>query len=578
MVDMQLPDLTFSMVGYGAQETPFDLRCLLYKGSGRLSRNEVYAAIDAGQLGAPILERLELVTRLHDVLESKLAGGGSKETANSRFSYLRAFFGWADEKGKSLNLETAESAYRLWTDDLKHRVDIGKDITEVTAYSGANAVSGILSESLGRRKALITTTRLRSPKARKHALSVKADKQNLEDTFAFGHVMLDICDGLCLETVWGPLPVRIALRNGQTLVNWSGLPKPGGRISSKQDPMLRLREARISEITRKAWEEDRTFRTRSPLINLRIEAEMMGFVSQTGMNIGDVHQLRLSQYSYESYNNGYRVREYKSRRQGAVLFEIFADYKEIFERYIKWRESIFSNNASVYLFPLIRKSRHVATRPPFTSVAKVCSTLGLKLIGPQALRNTRVNWLLRRSRDPDLTAEMSQHFTETLINVYERPSLQVAITEVTRFWELCDPNLAPPGPGVCVGSGPLAVPDMPDLSTKPDCMTPAGCLWCQHQRDIDSLDHVWSLCSYRFLKTLELGRYRPPVPGKTPLPDHPARLAEERITAKLHFFRHSSEVRAQWVEEGLARIEEGSYHPDWVRLIDIEQETIQETG
>lgn len=575
MFDTQLPDLTLSMVGYGAWETPFDLRCLLYKGSGRLRRNDVNAAIDAGQLGPPILERVELVTRLHSVFETKLAGGGSKETANTRFSYLRAFFRWADESDHSLNLDTAGSAYRLWSDSLKHRVDVDKDYSEVTAYSAANAVSGVLSESLGRRKALISTTRLRSPTTRKHALSVKADKQNLEETFAFGHVMLDICDGLCLETIWGPLPVRIALRNGETLVHWSGLPKPGVRISSNLDPMLRLREARKSEITRKAWEEDRTFRTRYSIINLRIQAEMMVFVSQTGMNIGDVHQLRLEQYSYESYNNGYRVRGYKSRRQGAVLFEIFADYKEIFERYIEWRAAIFSNYPSEYLFPLIRKSRHVATCPSFTSMAKVCNTLGLKLIGPQALRSTRVNWLLRRSRDPDLTAAMSQHFTETLINVYERPSLQVAMSEVSRFWELCDPNMAPPGPGICVGSGPSPVPDMPDLSTKPDCITPAGCLWCQHQRDIDSLDHVWSLCSYRFLKTLELGRFRPPVPGKIPLPDHPAKLAVERISAKLHFFRESSEVRAQWVEEGLARIEEGSYHPDWVGLIDIEHETFK---
>lgn len=302
----------------------------------------------------------------------------------------------------------------------------------------------------------------------------------------------------------------------------------------------------------------------------------MVFVSQTGMNIGEVHQLRLGQYSYESYNNGYRVREYKNRRQGAVIFEIFADYKEIFERYIKWRERIFSNNPSEYLFPLIRKSRHVATRPRFSCIAKVCSTLGMKLIGPQALRNSRVNWLLRRSRDPDLTAEMSQHFTETLINVYERPSLQVAMSEVSRFWELCDPNIAAPGPGVCVGSGPVPVNDMPDMSTRPDCLTPAGCLWCQHQRDIDSLDHVWSLCSYRFLKTLELGRYRPPLPGKLPSPSHPAGLAVERITAKLNFFRQSSEVRAQWVKEGLARIEEGSYHSDWAGLIDVEQETLMD--
>lgn len=198
--------------------------------------------------------------------------------------------------------------------------------------------------------------------------------------------------------------------------------------------------------------------------------------------------------------------------------------------------------------------------------------LGLQYISPQKLRKTRVNWLLRRSRDADLTAEIDQHTKETLLNIYEEPSLQVAMTEVTVFWQSHDPTIAPPAPGACVGSSPIRLANMPASATPPDCLTPAGCLWCKHQRDIDSFEHVWSLCSYRYLKTQEFAAFRPPMPSRKGVPQHPTEHAIERITEKLHFFKQSSKVREQWVEESLARIEEGHYHSDWVGLIEIHGE------
>jgi hypothetical protein len=42
---------------------------------------------------------------------------------------------------------------------------------------------------------------------------------------------------------------------------------------------------------RAAWEAEHTLRTRSPLINLRIVAEMMLFIGQTGMNLSQAMNL-----------------------------------------------------------------------------------------------------------------------------------------------------------------------------------------------------------------------------------------------------------------------------------------------
>jgi hypothetical protein len=93
-----------------------------------------------------------------------------------------------------------------------------------------------------------------------------------------------------------------------------------------------------------------------------------------------------------------------------------------------------------------------------------------------------------------------------------------------------------------------------------------------HHRDVDSGDHVWSLASFRHLKSLELACDRPSPPGRTSSVLHPAALAIDRLTAKLKFFERSSVVRGQWVREALLRIEEGAYHPAWRGLIQFAED------
>jgi hypothetical protein len=79
---------------------------------------------------------------------------------------------------------------------------------------------------------------------------------------------------------------------------------------------------------RAEWEAEHSLRTRFPLVNIRIEAELLVFIAQTGMNLSQAHNLRRTQYSYKSTIDGYEVRDYKERRQGEVLFEIFSDVNQ----------------------------------------------------------------------------------------------------------------------------------------------------------------------------------------------------------------------------------------------------------
>lgn len=553
-----LPNLTFPGMKYGQSETTWDLTYLLYSGGAQEKTKWVSAKILAGQLGPPQFERIDLVTKIHEVILGKWAGGGSTYTAKNHIIFIREFFKWADKTGYPLTMDTIQATFLAWTDSLVHRHQILKDISQLTAYTKGAQAGSILDSVLNRSITLLSVSRLRLPPKRKTARGVVADKQNLADTFAFGHLLQDICDALTFETVMkGKLPIRIPLRNGGELLHWSGY----------RAPMLAedtLKRSPSSLKNFEVFETEGTLRTRAPLANRRCEAELLMFIGQTGMNFAQAHQLKLRHFYYASYLDSYQVRDRKGRRGGDVVFEIFKEYKPHFERYLEWRRMVFPGSDA--LFPLIRKGGRVFEQHPQFGLRGVCKTVGVKFVPPQELRNTRVNWLLRRSDDPALTATMVQHTKETLLEVYERPSQQLAMVEITRFWVKHDPSVScttPPAPGQCNGD-PVPLRNLPTNVLEPDCIQPSGCLWCDHHRDIDNEDYLWSLASFRHLKVIELSKW---WPSQSTREEHPAQQVIDRITEKLKWFRDSNSQRKEWIEEALNKVEEGNCHPEWVRQI-----------
>ena len=568
MLDLHLPDLTFPDVALGKHETPWDLRCLLYKGGAGTNARKVGAMIDAGKLGIPLVERIELVKQIHGVIANSLGRGGRRESARTQIETLRFFFRWADETGNPLDLESVKSSYLHWTDTLLQRVRVEKGMNEASAYSLGGHLGRVLDRVLGRSKPIVRTTRLRRSRRGTRAVSVEADKQNLEDTFAFGRLLLDVADALSLDAIWGPLPVRIPLRNGKVMEEWSGLKRPENFRTPKPEYLRQAKwHAKQSEKKRADWEADRTLRTRYPLVNLRIQVEMHIIMGQPAVNLAQVHQLRMDQWKFKPSTHGYEIRTYKHRRWGPVMFEIYSDYRKVFERYLEWRKAVFPNDPDGLLFPLVTDGRHSERRPDFGMLRKRCKHAGIEYISPSKLRNTNVNWMLRRTNDPSLTAEEKQHAMKTLIGIYEKPNQHRAMVQIKGYWAKHDPAQAAAGPGSCIGKVPEPILDIPTTATKPDCQTPAGCLFCVNQRDIDSFDHIWSLASYRLLKSYELAAHRQ-LESKQLLPTHPAELAIDRLTAKLAYIRLSSAKREKWVKEALLRIEEGRHHPDWAGIIE----------
>lgn len=557
------PDLTFPRVIYGLLEVPWDLRPLLYRHGAGANAKAVSELLTRGELGAPITQRIRLVKKLHAEIEAI----DNRDSAFDAITKLRKFYAWADEVGRSPTVATVEQDFIDWTDHLLQLVRVEQELSAASAYAYGSKVSVLLSKALDLHTGLIGRTRLSIRRGRR-VLGTKADKQSLDDTFAFGHFLLDLTNALSVEAISAPPPITISYRSGRTIEHWYGIREPARVKSLASDNISNVAKQQRRLRHRANWAANTSHRTRYSVLNLRVEAEMLIFIAQTGMNLAQVKGLRMGRFRYQSHLDGYRIyRTYKGRRSGEVAFEIFSEYRVHFEGYLVWRRVMFPGDDDGLLFPRALqpgKSRPAHAKQYWEGVHKMCATLGVKFIGPQTLRKTRVNWLLRRSRDPELTAEMAQHSQETLIQKYQQPHHHAAAIEISRFHAGADPAFAMPGPGVCIKVSPIAQQNSPPGAPRPDCVSAAGCLFCDHQRDIDSDDHVWSLATYRHLKSLELSRYRPSSEG---IASHPAQASVKRITEKLKHFESSSQVRAWWVNEALARVTEGDYHPKWAGFI-----------
>jgi hypothetical protein len=256
------------------------------------------------------------------------------------------------------------------------------------------------------------------------------------------------------------------------------------------------------------------------------------------MNVAQAHQLKLTQFCYKSTIDGYEVRDYKHRRQGEVLFEIFAGYKVHFERYLAWRNSVFASEPTNRVFPFVWQGA-TGLRPLVFRLMRrvICPAAGIPFVSPQKLRKTRVNWLLRQSRDPAQTAEQAQHTKETLLRVYEQPSLQIAQCESFSFGKITIRDCA----GLCcpVRRPAFATAFLSLFQTclrgaKARLLLPWRLLFCSHHRDIDSEDYVWSMASMRYLNTVILKGFQPTEDGMNAA--RQVELAIEVLTVKMKWF------------------------------------------
>lgn len=551
MHNFEIPDLTFPDMPINVGASPWDLRMFLFEGGAALKKKKVAETLDQGHLGNVILARLPLVLSLHETIAGSIAKGASPRTVENQMMALRDFYRYIDDaKHGDPTHKNATHFFVLWM-DWYHKRKMKKEVLESSSYRTGVTAGSVLADAIGvKASTLYRAARLerKSKSNWTQSPTSTAAKLNLEATFNFGYALLDICDAYSVEAIRGTIPLPVRFRNGQYYEDWAG-GRPG--IGNQKSKRL-IDNSNIS---------------RSSLINIRMEAELLIFIAQTGMNLTDAWNTKIGDFRYSSHKDGLGVRRYKKRRLGEVEFVIFNEYRPFFERYLDWRKRIFPGGTDEFLFPFINRGfQGRRGKMVFTRLMHRLRLVGVEFIGPQKLRSARINWILRRSNDPAMTAEVHGHSLDVLQRVYEQPNHQVALVQVTNFWKSIDPSITPPGPGRCVEQLPSRIESAPVGSPIPDCQQADGCLFCAHNRDIDSFDHVWALASLRHLKSLEMSRDHFELQSTE---TRPALSVVERITAKIDWFKQSNKERAEWVREASIRMSEDKHHPRWAGWVEI---------
>ncbi|MDD1975968.1 hypothetical protein [Pseudomonas tussilaginis] len=564
-------NLVFPSMAYGTHEWPYDFIVLTRLGGAITPRNLYPQIMQMESDQNRMLRRFPFVKLLHECLLSDLARGLRQPTIVARIRAIIIFYAWADSKAEDITLDNVETIFSAWTEALLHRVKIKKDLKHMTAYRYAKHLDLLIARIQNTRSGPLHKTRLSAESQKKRVLGTQADKQNLQQSFEYGHLLLELSESLSYEAIIQPLPLIINLTSGQVLEEWSGYPKPIGPNpeGSKEGKKYRYRHRS------KRTEADPSLKTRLPLVNLRVEIEILIFISQTGLNLTQACKMKRGSFRYQTVNGELDVyRVFKGRKQGEVEFRIYKEYRIIFERYLDWLDQILSEDDE-RLFPFFPKYQipSIHFTPSFHAIILRCKQLGVKYFPPSALRNTRSNWLLRKSRNPNLTAEMSQHTAKTLIHVYEKPHHQSAAAEISNFHRSFEPVTIPPSPGACASLN-LEFQQASDAhknSPKADCINAAGCLFCSFHRDVDSFDYAWSLMTYRTLKVREIEKFRG---ARSNIGMHPTKLLVDRITERLERFSLNSAAREDWKREAESRMREERYHPMFAGIIELMETSI----
>ncbi|MGR4875907.1 hypothetical protein ACIPRS_08910 [Pseudoxanthomonas sp. LARHCG66] len=572
----RLPGLSLEKLHYGSHQQVWDLGFLLYKNGALTRRDNFVEAMRSGQFGAPLSERIELVERLHEVVLARIEAGKSEQTIRSSLKALKQFWGYLEDQQVEISLSSITSGFLLWCESMIHRVRIKGDLQPKTALSSAKKVGALLGRVLGNESprpaaGLLRLTRIGSLGGGSSGFPlVKADEQDLSSLPNFGHLLADISHALDAAAIRGPRPISVDLSDGSRLVIGGGLRKPEMKVEEIVSRDLRLMATRARM---PLGEGESVIDQRPSLLNQRIEAELLIFIAQTGMNLSQAAKLKIGPLRWQSKGEDLLAfRVYKDRRAGEAEFRCFKEYREHLRRYVSWLGEVGLRDMDERIFPFVAVQGKIPSSealPTFQATRGACAELGVLYIAPRELRKSRVNWLLRYVHRRGLVAKMVANSELTLIREYIRPSPQIAAVEITRFHAKNESLVLAPGPGLCADSerGPIPIAGIPAEAPKPDCISPDGCLFCIHHRDVLSKEYCWKLTSHLHLKKLELALTRPTKNA----PDHPVVAVIDRLRGKLKGIAAIGSRNSAWSDHAEDAIRSGNYHPAWdveIRLLE----------
>ncbi|WJD60667.1 hypothetical protein [Pseudomonas kurunegalensis] len=542
---------------------PPSLRALLYCGGSAAHGFTVEKQISSGLLGALKPSRLELVRLLHGYIVRRLDNGYSEWTTKRDITAFKVLYSHYDALGVDITVGNVCELYEKYSYDKAYDIDINnrKEGT-YSAYTVDRILVRVIESMLELSpRSLKSSFNYTSLKRRGLIARAKNDTGSINAGFQYGADLLDVIDSLSYEACFGELPLQVSFTDGAVIEHWARMKTPDKLLGPEgRDPYNVKGQASRREENRLHG----TVRTRSPLINLRIDAEFNFFVAQTGMNASDAYDLPMADYRYSSWEGDYRVSAYKDRRKGDVEFFIYKEYREIFDEYLAFIRRLYPDGCE-YLFPFIKtNSKKRADAYSQARMKKLFSSVDKKCINLRSLRNRRVNWMLRETHDPVLSALMAQHTTTTMFRSYVAPNHSIATREFSGFFAHEKTVRDSVAKGRCTSEiKVVAVTDSAPI--KPDCINPAGCLFCEHYQGIRSLDYIWSMASYHYLKNAELAR----LPLNKRAEGSPQKAIVDRLNALMNEFEAQGGQCNDWVVEARLRISELDFHHSFRGMIEV---------
>lgn len=542
---------------------PPSLRALLYCGGSAAHGFTVEKQINSGLLGALKASRLELVRLLHGYIVRRLDNGYSEWTTKRDITAFKVLYSHYDTLGADITVENVCELYEKYSYDKAYDIDINnRKVGTYSAYTVDRVLVRVIESMLElSSRSLKSSFNYTSLKRRGLIARAKNDTGSINAGFQYGADLLDVIDSFSYEACFGELPLQVYFTDGALVEHWARLKTPDTLLSAEG------RNPHNVKATANQREENRlngTLRTRSCLVNLRIDAEFNFFVAQTGMNVSDAYDLPMADYRYSSWEGDYRVTAYKERRKGDVEFYIYKEYREVFDEYLAFIRKLFPDGCE-YLFPFVKtNSKKRADAYSQARMKKLFSAVGKKCIDLRSLRSRRVNWMLRETHDPILSALVAQHTTETMFKSYIAPNHSIATREFSGLFAHMKTVRDSVANGRCSSEVKLvAIKDTAPIN--PDCINPAGCLFCEHYQGVRSLDYIWSMASYHYLKSAELAR----LPLNKRAEGSPQKAIVDRLDALINEFEAQDEECSDWGAEARLRITELDFHHYFRGMIEV---------
>ena len=546
---------------HGIESSWADLSRWLVPGGAATKSNDFFNSLTEETFENLCDQRAKFIKEVYEnAIAFDSAKGARPMTTRASISRFNGFVRWIDNQGSKLscNSKVLEQHFRAYDQWWYERAWIAKTVAYETAYNTVNEVARILTltfelpEYLSFRNKSKVVKKYKHP--RKVSVSPKGEKQHLGNSKRLGQYCVELADAITIEAVYGCLPIRSEVTSENE--NSAFLTAiPSGLVSMLNHKTPRTR-ALAKGLCRPVQQDVELNSYRAGIVKLRLIAEFLIFIFQTGMNVSQVLELKRRYFKYKLKGDfEWSVSTHKPRRQGGVEFTIYKSYKPWFKRYLEFIDHFFPNDER--LFPLGNQKMSDQGAIKYETFKNQLGQDSIPWIPPSIIRNTRINFIDRISSDPNVSTEMAQHARETFKERYQLPSQQRSLTAITDFWKNEPMSLLNSG---CNGK-PEVIDSKTDVAVAPDCMHESGCLFCKNHRDINSFDYVWGLITFRWLKIVELQ-----LLDKVTA-DNPANLVVAKLTDKIKAYEELGLESRGWVIESLERIEEGDYHPNWNNIL-----------